>query len=265
MQLLNQILFGIYPYIALSVLALGSVLRFDREQYTWRSGSSQLLRRKQLVMGSVLFHVGVLTIFAGHFVGLLTPIWVFDALGVPHGAKQILAMAAGGVAGVLCLVGGLMLLHRRLFDPRIRATSSFGDTAILVLLMLQLVLGLATIPVSAGHLDGHEMLKFMNWAQGVFTFRPGVADFVADVHPIFKAHLVVGMTILLVFPFTRLVHMLSAPVWYLNRRGWQLVRTRRAMPLRREAAAPAYPAAAATPLPHGTVQAVRPDTLKAAE
>ena len=129
MQLLNQILFGIYPYIALVVLVLGSVIRFDREQYTWRSGSSQLLRRKQLVMGSVLFHVGVLTIFAGHFVGLLTPIWVFDALGVPHGAKQIMAMAAGGIAGVLCLAGGLILLHRRLFDPRIRATSSFGDTA----------------------------------------------------------------------------------------------------------------------------------------
>jgi len=99
MQLINQFLFGIYPYIALTVLVLGSVIRFDREQYTWRSGSSQLLRRKQLVLGSVLFHVGVLTIFAGHFVGLLTPIWVFDALGVPHGAKQILAIVAGGAAG----------------------------------------------------------------------------------------------------------------------------------------------------------------------
>jgi nitrate reductase gamma subunit len=266
MNLLNQILFGVYPYIALSVLALGSVIRFDREQYTWRSGSSQLLRRKQLVMGSVLFHVGVLTIFGGHFVGLLTPIWVFDALGVPHGAKQILAIVAGGIAGVLCLVGGLMLLHRRLFDPRIRATSSFGDTAILVLLMLQLILGLATIPVSIGHLDGHEMLKFMSWAQGVFTFRPGVADLVADVHPIFKAHLVLGMTILLVFPFTRLVHMLSAPIWYLNRRGWQLVRTKRALPLRHAAAAPVYPTVALkTPLRGAVNHAARPKTVKAGE
>jgi nitrate reductase gamma subunit len=234
-------LFGVYPYICLSVLVLGSVLRFDREQYTWRTGSSQLLRRRQLVLGSVLFHVGVLTIFAGHFVGLLTPIWVFDALGVPHGAKQILAMAAGGAAGLLCLAGGLLLLHRRLFDPRIRKTSSFGDSAILIVLILQLCLGLATIPLSAQHLDGHEMLKFMTWAQGVFTFRPGIADVVADVHPIFKAHLVLGMTILLVFPFTRLVHMLSAPIWYLNRRGWQLVRTRRVLPRRPEVAAPVYP------------------------
>ncbi|MBX3479644.1 MAG: respiratory nitrate reductase subunit gamma [Caulobacter sp.] len=241
MSFLNQVLFGVYPYICLSVLALGSILRFDREQYTWRTGSSQLLRRRQLVLGSILFHLGVLTIFAGHFVGLLTPIWVFDALGVPHGAKQILAMVAGGVAGLFCLAGGLLLLHRRLFDPRIRKTSSFGDSAILIVLILQLCLGLATIPISAHHLDGHEMLKFMTWAQGVFTFRPGIADVVADVHPIFKAHLVLGMTILLVFPFTRLVHMLSAPIWYLNRRGWQLVRTRRTLPRRPEVAAPIYP------------------------
>lgn len=227
MELVNQILFGVYPYICLAVLVLGSVLRFDREQYTWRSGSSQLLRRRQLVLGSVMFHVGVLTIFAGHFVGLLTPIWIFDALGIPHGAKQVLAMAAGGIAGILCLAGGLLLLHRRLFDPRIRNTSSFGDTAILIILMLQLCLGLATIPVSAHHLDGHEMVKFMNWAQGVFTFQPDIARHVADVDLVFKAHLVLGMTILLVFPFTRLVHMLSAPIWYLNRRGWQLVRTKR--------------------------------------
>ena len=116
MQLINQLLFGVYPYIALAVLVLGSVIRFDREQYTWRSGSSQLLRRKQLVLGSVLFHVGVLAIFAGHFVGLLTPIWVFDALGVPHGAKQILAMSAGGIAGILCLAGGLWLRRAKVMD-----------------------------------------------------------------------------------------------------------------------------------------------------
>lgn len=244
---LNQILFGVYPYIALSVLALGSVVRFDREPYTWRSGSSQLLRRKQLVAGSTMFHIGVLAIFGGHFVGLLTPIWVWDALGVAHSAKQMLAIVAGGSAGLLALAGGSLLLHRRLMDPRIRATSSFGDTAILIVLMLQLLLGLSTIPVSLQHRDGHEMVKFMNWAQGVFTFRPHVADFVADTNWIFKAHLTLGMTILLVFPFTRLVHMLSAPIWYLNRRGWQLVRTRRALPRKPERLAPTYPVVAVRP------------------
>ncbi len=227
MEWVNQALFGYYPYLALAVLVIGSVLRFDREQYTWRTGSSQLLRRKQLVMGSILFHVGILAIFAGHFVGLLTPMAAWETLGVSHGAKQTLAIIAGGVAGLMCLAGGLLLLHRRLFDARIRATSSFGDTAILALLLAQLCLGLATIPISLEHRDGEEMVKFMNWAQGIFTFRAGAADFVADAHWIFKAHLTLGLTILLVFPFTRLVHMLSAPIWYLNRRGWQIVRSKR--------------------------------------
>lgn len=226
----NHILFGYYPYLCLTVLALGSVLRFDREQYGWRTGSSQLLRRRQLMWGSVLFHLGILVIFAGHLVGLLTPIAVFDAIGISHGAKQMMAIVVGGAAGVFCMIGALLLLHRRLFDPRIRKTSSFGDIAILVLLTLQLALGLATIPVSMRHLDGEEMVKFMNWAQGIFTFDPAAASWVSGADPIFKAHLILGLTILLVFPFTRLVHMLSAPIWYLNRRGWQLVRSRRIGP-----------------------------------
>jgi len=222
----NTAVFGIYPYICLAVLAIGTIIRYDREPYSWRSGSSQLLRRKQLVLGSVFFHVGVLMIFAGHFVGLLTPIAFFDALGIAHGDKQLLAVVAGGIAGIMALFGGTLLLHRRLSDPRIRSTSSFSDIAILVLLYAQLLLGMATIVVSLGHLDGHEMVKFMNWAQGVFTFQGDVARHVADVHPIFKLHIFLGLTIMLVFPFTRLVHMLSAPIRYMWRPGFQVVRSR---------------------------------------
>ena len=222
----NTAIFGIYPYICLTVLAVGSIIRYDREPYGWRSGSSQLLRRKQLVMGSVLFHVGVLIVFFGHLVGLLTPIALFDWIGIGHGFKQILAMGVGGIAGVLALAGGLILLHRRLSDARIRTTSSFGDIAILILLNIQLALGLMTIFVSMQHLDGEEMVRFMTWAQGIFTFQAGVASYVADAHWIFKAHLFLGLTIFLVFPFTRLVHMLSAPVRYLWRPGYQVVRKR---------------------------------------
>ena len=179
--------------------------------------------------GSVLFHVGVLFIFFGHLVGLLTPIALFDALGISHGAKQLLAIVAGGIAGVMAIIGATMLIHRRFFDPRVRAASSFSDNMVILLLWVQLALGLATIPLSAGHLDGSEMVKFMNWAQGIFTFRAGVANYIIDVHPIFKAHLLLGLTILLIFPFTRLVHMLSAPVRYLWRGGYQIVRSRRSL------------------------------------
>jgi nitrate reductase gamma subunit len=224
---INAAVFGWYPYLCLTVFGLGSLLRFDREQYSWRSGSSQLLRRKQLMWGSNLFHVGILIVFVGHFFGLLTPIWVFDMIGIGHGAKQIMACVVGGVAGIACFIGLTMLIHRRLYDPRIRKTSSFWDIAILLLLYAQLILGLLTITVSLQHLDGGEMVKFMSWAQGILTLQPAAAAYVADASPIFKLHIFLGMTIFLVFPFTRLVHIWSAPVWYLGRRGYQIVRTTR--------------------------------------
>ncbi|MDE2597924.1 MAG: respiratory nitrate reductase subunit gamma [Sphingomonadales bacterium] len=224
---IHHLIFGVYPYVALTVLAVGSVIRYDREPYSWRAGSSQLLRRRQLIAGSVLFHLGVLMIFAGHLVGLLTPIAIWDALGVPHGAKQLLAMGAGGVAGIMAIAGASLLIHRRFLDPRVRAASSFSDNLVILLLWVQLALGLSTILVSARHLDGQEMVKFMEWAQGIFTFRAGAADQIRDVALVFKLHLFLGLTILLLFPFTRLVHMLSAPVRYIWRPGYQVVRSRK--------------------------------------
>lgn len=228
---MHNFLFGIYPYITLAVLVIGSIARYDRDPFTWKTSSSQLLRRKQLIWGSILFHVGVLVIFFGHLIGLLTPIAVFDALGISHGAKQLLAVVAGGIAGVMALIGGLLLFHRRWTDPRIRSASTFADNAILLLLLAQLVLGLGTIFVSLQHLDGHEMTLFMSWAQGIFTFDPNAAAYIENSALIFKLHLFLGLTIFLVFPFTRLVHILSgfgASLRYLfNRPGYQIVRSRK--------------------------------------
>lgn len=241
---LHHFVFGVFPYIAITVMVLGSIIRYERDPFTWKTASSQLLRRRQFVIGSVLFHVGVLLILAGHFVGLLTPLAVWEALGVSHGAKQIIAVAMGGVAGVLALVGGLLLLHRRLMDPRVRANSTLADTGILILLMAQLLLGLGSIFVSLGHLDGHEMVRLMNWAQGIVYFGPDPAAHIVDVHWIFKLHIALGLTIFLLFPFTRLVHMLSAPVRYLWRPGYQIVRSKRgAKPGKGLAPIPGDPAA----------------------
>ena len=227
MSTLNQIVFGIYPYIALTVFFAGSLLRFDRDQYTWKSDSSQMLRAGQLRWGSNLFHLGILGIFFGHLFGLLTPLAVWHALGVTAGAKQALAVIAGGVAGAACLVGLALLIHRRLTEPRIRATSRPADLFILFLLLAQLLLGLFSITVSLQHMDGAEMVKLMMWAQHVVTFQGDAAGFVADAAPVFKAHLFLGMTIFVIFPFTRLVHIWSgfAAAGYIVR-AWQLVRSR---------------------------------------
>ena len=220
----HQALFGVYPYVALSVFLIGSLVRFDTDQYGWRSKSSQLLRRKQLIIGSILFHVGILGILGGHAVGLLTPVAVFEFLGISHGFKQMMAIVVGGICGTACFVGLVMLLHRRLFDSRIRRTSSISDMAVLLILFVQLSLGMLTIPLSLGHLDGTMMVKFMNYVQGIVTLRADPA-LIAGVPIIFKLHMFLGFTIFLIFPFTRLVHVWSTPVGYLFR-NYQVVRTK---------------------------------------
>lgn len=227
MNSLHQFLFGTYPYICLAVFLLGSLIRFDRDQYTWKSDSSQLLRRGQLRWGSNLFHLGILGIFFGHLFGLLTPLSVWHALGISASAKQMLAIVAGGLAGIACLVGLILLIHRRLVEARIRATTRAMDLTVLYLLLAQLLLGLFSITVSAKHLDGGEMIKLMMWAQHVVTFRGDAASFVADAALVFKLHLVLGMTLFLVFPFSRLVHVWSgfATLSYVTR-AYQVVRHR---------------------------------------
>ena len=227
MSYLHHFIFGIYPYIALSVFLLGSLIRFDRDQYTWKSDSSQLLRAGQLRWGSNLFHVGILFLFFGHTEGMLTPHFVYEPF-MTAGAKQILAMVSGGIFGVFGFIGVSLLLHRRLTDPRIRATSKTSDIVLLWLLWAQFALGLATIPLSAQHLDGSMMMKLAEWAQRIVTFRGGAAELLDEASWVFKAHMFLGMSIFFIFPFTRLVHVWSGfgTLAYVAR-PYQLVRSRR--------------------------------------
>ena len=224
---LDTLLFGIYPYICLAVFFIGSLIRFDRDQYTWKSDSSQLLRTGSLRWGSNLFHIGVLFLFFGHFVGMLTPHFIYEHF-IGAGAKQLMAMVSGGIAGVLGIIGLSLLLHRRLTDPRIRATSKTSDIVLLWLLWVQLALGLATIPLSAQHLDGSMMMRLAEWGQRIVTFRTGGVELLAGAGWVFKTHMFLGMTVFLIFPFTRLVHVWSGfgTLAYVLR-PYQLVRARR--------------------------------------
>lgn len=221
---LNNFFFGLYPYIALTVFLLGSIVRYDREQYTWKTGSSQMLSSKNFRIASGFFHVGVIMILLGHFAGLVIPYEFWHLFGITLEAKQIIAMSVGGLFGAICFIGLTLLVRRRLFEPRVRATSSTMDIAILLMLYAQLILGLISIFVSSGHMDGQEMLKLMNWTRHIVTFRPvEAAEFVADVHWIFKLHVTLGMTLFLLFPFSRLVHIWSVPIKYIFR-NYQVVR-----------------------------------------
>ncbi|HVC17200.1 MAG TPA: respiratory nitrate reductase subunit gamma [Rhodanobacter sp.] len=226
MNYLNQFAFQLYPYIAMAVFFIGSWARFDRSMYTWRTGSSQLLSSRGMRLGSNLFHVGILVVLGGHLVGLLTPHSVYTmVISAPQ--KQLLAMVVGGVFGAMCLVGLSILLVRRLTNPRVRATGTVGDTLILILLLVQLLLGLYTIVISTHHMDGSEMILLADWAQHIVTFRAGAAGLILNVDWVYKAHLFLGMTLFLLAPFTRLVHVWSIPVSYLWR-PYQVVRRRQA-------------------------------------
>ncbi|MFB2779608.1 respiratory nitrate reductase subunit gamma [Shewanella mangrovisoli] len=224
MNFLNGFFFDIYPYIAAAVFFIGSWLRYDYGQYTWRAGSSQLLDNTNMRLASGLFHIGIIGILLGHFFGMLTPHWMYESfLSIP--TKQLIAMIAGGICGLMTIIGGAMLLKRRLTNVRVRATSSFADIMILTLLVIQACLGVLTIPFSAQHLDGSEMMKLVGWVQDIVTFQAGASAHLEGVGFIFRLHMVLGMTLFLLFPFCRLVHVWSVPVEYLTRR-YQIVRSR---------------------------------------
>lgn len=230
---LNNLLFGIFPYVCLSIFFIGSWVRFDREQYGWTSASSQLLSTAGMRLSSNLFHIGVIGIFCGHLVGLLAPYAIWGIIGLSSLGKQSIAMYGGGFLGILCMIGGLMLMWRRLTNPRVRATSRTSDIFILAWVLVTLGFGLATTFTTAHHAaegSADTMMALAQWAKSVVLFSPK-PELVANVETVFQLHLVFGMTLFLLFPFTRLVHVWSAPFGYLAR-SYQIVRTKRRLPAR---------------------------------
>ena len=218
--------FGMYPYICLTIFVLGTLIRYDREQYSWRASSSQLLADKGLKIGNVMFHIGVIFIFFGHLVGLLTPHALYEQF-ITAEQKQLLAIIAGGIAGTIGFIGLTILVFRRMFVARIRATSSKSDILVVFIFWVQITLGMITIPFSLSHHDAGIMIQLSEWAQHIVTFRSGASEFIKGTDWPFQVHLILGMTIFLIFPFTRLVHILSAPVKYIGR-PYQVVRSREA-------------------------------------
>ncbi|NOZ55012.1 MAG: respiratory nitrate reductase subunit gamma [Gammaproteobacteria bacterium] len=224
----HTLIYGVYPYFATTVFLLGSWIRFDQEQYTWKSDSSQLLSKKGMRFASNAFHVGILALFFGHVIGLLTPHSVLQALGVSDMMHQWVAIIAGLIFGTLCFIGGVMLWMRRMFNRRVRAASRWMDINILGWLVLTVFLGLATLPVSISHANAGNsevMVLFAQWVQSILYLQPN-PELIREVPLVYKLHVFVGMSVFLFFPFTRLVHIWSAPIGYLGR-AYQIVRTKK--------------------------------------
>jgi nitrate reductase gamma subunit len=221
----NTLLFGVYPYVCLAVLLIGSLIRFDREPYTWKSDSSQMLRTGHLRLGSNLFHFGVIVVILGHFAGFLVPHWLVQPALTPV-AHQLLAMVVGGIAGSVAIIGLTILIVRRLGDERIRLNSRKWDIFVVLMLWLQLALGLLTVPLSAFHMDGVLFETLTTYVRSVVTFNAGAADVMAGVPLPYKLHILLGFTLFLISPFTRMIHIWSGAgaLAYLIR-PYQIVRT----------------------------------------
>ena len=223
---LQIFIFGVYPYVALTIAIIGTWVRFDLSQYSWKTGSTQMLRSKNMRLASNLFHVGIIVVLLGHLFGMLTPHFLYDRF-ISAGHKQILAVVVGGIAGVFCWFGLVMLMWRRFTDDRISNTSSFSDKLVLVLLFIQLNLGLLSIFTSVKHLDGYTMMNLAGWAQDITILRPlQAAARIEQADLIYQLHMALGITLIALFPFTRLIHIISAPIWYFGRR-YQIVRQKK--------------------------------------
>lgn len=160
-------------------------------------------------------------LFLGHLVGLFTPIAVFEVVGISHGFKQSMANVIGGAAGATSLVGLVLLLLGDRTGAGAHPKGSFGDGAILVLILIQLGLGLSTILYAlVEYADGCRALPFMWWAQSIAALKPAAAaEYAVQIPLIFKLHIINGMTIMLVFPFTRFVNIWSVSALLVNHRS----------------------------------------------
>lgn len=224
-MILHKLCFYYYPYIAIITFIFGSIYRYEYNQYSWKTSSSQIFEKKLLYWGSNLFHFGIIFLLTGHFFGLLTPHKLYIFFISPE-KKQISAMTFGGIAGLIALIGITILIYRRIKILNVYKTSSKLDILILILLKIQLILGLISIPISYSHLpEAKPMIALANWAQGIFLLSKNLHLYIMYEHWIFKAHIFIGLTIMLITPFTRLVHIFSIPYLYLIREGYQIVRS----------------------------------------
>lgn len=212
-EYLNNFFLGYLPYVALTVLATGLIYRTIRRNNTIQASSSQFISNdKSLRWGSTLFHYAILLVLLGHILGLLTPEWLYNWF-MTNETKRLLAILMGSISGAAALVGITLLVVRRFSNKRVWATSKIQDYVIVVLLLVQISLGLwCTFITTQSSLEDYMAMEY--WAQGIFIFEPDSWKYIADADLIYKIHIVNGFLIFIIFPFTKLMHMIMVPVQY---------------------------------------------------
>lgn len=234
------------PYVSLILLVVGLVWRYRTDQFGWTSRSSQWNESAILRWASPLFHFGILFVGVGHLMGLVIPKSWTEAAGIPEHVYHLMAMIPGTIAGIMTLVGLAGLLYRRIVVKSVRLATTRNDKIMYVLLLVPVCLGswaTITTQLMGGLHGGYDYRETISpWFRSIFTLQPDAA-LMADVPMAFKLHIVAGFLLFAIWPFTRLVHVVSAPVGYVTRpyvvyrsrpaapagtaprRGWAPVRT----------------------------------------
>jgi nitrate reductase gamma subunit len=226
---LDFFLWVAFPYLCVATFVVGHIWRYRRDQYGWTARSTQLMERRLLMIGSLLFHFGILAAIGGHILGILVPRSWTQTIGISDDAYHWIAVTAGGIAGAAIVAGFTILVYRRWKLPRVRATTTESDLVLYPVLAATIAFGmLATIWGSA--IDEHLYRTTISpWFRGIFGFRPN-GDLMVNAPFIFQAHAFTAWLLFAVWPFTRLVHAWSIPVAYLRRAP--IVYRRRGLPSR---------------------------------
>lgn len=219
---INNLLFTYLPHIAMTLFWFGVITRIVKSSKSLQAQSSQFLSKKGQRWGGNLFHYGIILVFIGHFTGLFTPEHFYHQF-MTTATKKILAVIMGSIFGTVSIVGISILLLRRLRDKRIRINSSPADILLIMLLLVEIGLGLASIFISAeSSVENYAALGL--WAQKIITFQPDAGSVILDHSIIYKAHIVIGLFIFMIFPYTKLMHMFVMPIAYFFRSSYQIVR-----------------------------------------
>ena len=234
------------PYASLLLLGAGLVWRYRNDQFGWTSRSSQWNELRILRWSSPLFHLGILLVAAGHGMGLGVPKAWTEAAGIPEHIYHLMAVVPGTLAGVMTLTGLGGLLYRRIVIKSVRLATTTNDRIMYVLLLVPICLGAwATVSTQllGGLHGGYDYRETISpWFRSILLLNPR-PELMADVPTAFKLHIVAGLLLFAIWPFTRLVHVVSAPLGYVTRpyvvyrsrtgatattaprRGWGPVRT----------------------------------------
>ncbi len=209
----NLFFWVIFPYIAITIFFIGNAYRYLTDQYSWTSKSSEILEKDTLRTASMLFHYGIILAFIGHIIGIVIPKSWTEELGITEGAYHMLALVGGTLAGVMVVLGLILFIYRRLTNPKVKAITTPMDWVVLILLLAITSLGLInTLFVQYDYRD-----TVAPWFRGLWTFTP---DFtlMEDVPFLLKLHIFLAFVLVAIFPFTRLVHILSIPFSYIFRK-----------------------------------------------